>query len=336
MTSSASIYLAPFQGITTYEYREVYTRYFRGVDKLFTPFFTGNSRPKSLEKRTSEFNYSTQNNIEVVPQILSKDSVEIISFANFCEQKGFKEINWNLGCPYPRVANKKRGSGMLPYPDMVKDILEQVMPNIRIKLSIKCRLGYFSEEEIIKLIETLNLFEVYEITIHARLGKQLYKGNVNIDAFDSAQAVSKIPVAYNGDIFSTDDYKQISERLPNINTWMIGRGLLIDPFLPDKIFNDNQIIDANSQKEIVFKFVTDLYLAYRKKTNDRLQAIGIMKELWHHMSYSFSNPNKVFNTIKKTTSFDKYETAVSHVFDNYDWIGGEGNLFNKSLKNPLF
>jgi tRNA-dihydrouridine synthase B len=323
------IYLAAFQGITTFTYREVYTKYFQGIDKLTTPFFTGNQKPNSLIKRANEFNFPLQNNIEVVPQMLSKDSEEITRFANFCDLKGFKEVNWNLGCPYPRVANKKRGSGMLPYPDMVQEILEEVMPNINIRFSIKCRLGYYSDKEIITLLDSINRHNIYELIIHARIGKQLYAGEVNIEAVNAAMLESNISTVYNGDIFSVPDFLNTKSRLSQTNKWMIGRGLLVDPFLPEKIIgcNDKPLIE---QSETVYKFITDLYLAYRKKTNDRIQAIGVLKELWGFMAYSFSEPQKVFNKVKKTRSFDEYEEVVSAIFKNYSWVGSEGQQYKNS------
>lgn len=330
MSNSQQIYLAPFQGITTYTYREIYTKHFTGVDKLFTPFFTGIQKVNSLNKRAFEFNYPTQNNIEVVPQMLSKDADELIRFANFCDYKGFKEINWNLGCPYPRVANKKRGSGMLPYPELVDEILSKVMKEIDIRFSIKCRLGYFSPEEIIDLMHVFNANNIYELTIHARIGKQLYSGDVMLDEFRKALSVSDIPIVYNGDIFSKSGFLKISDKLTKIDSWMIGRGLLVDPFLPSKI-TGRDIPDIKLQKEIAYKFITDLYLAYRKKTNDRLQAISVMKELWGTMSYSFNNPQKIFNRIKKTTSFDDYEQVVADVFRQFEWLGSDAEFYkNKS------
>ncbi len=320
------IYLAPFQGITTYTYREIYTKYFTGVDKLFTPFFTGIHKSKSLEKRAYELNFTHQNGVEVVPQVLSKDSDEILRFAEVCQNKGFKEINWNLGCPYPRVANKKRGSGILPYPDMVNDILKKVIPNLNIDFSIKCRLGYFLEDEIIKLMDVFNLFKISEITIHARIGKQLYSGDVKLDAFKKALTKSNNDIVYNGDIFSKKNYEKFNANFETVDKWMIGRGLLINPFLPS-IVKGLHIPDADEQKQIIYKFVTDLYLAYRKKTNDRLQAINVMKEFWSFLSQSFDNQQKIFNRIKKTKSFNDYEEAVAETFSKYNWLTSEN--YNK-------
>lgn len=326
MTLSEKIYLAPFQGITTYTYREVYTKYFGGVDKIYTPFFTGNQKPNSETKKAFEFNFVRQNNIEVVPQILSKDANEIIAFANFCKKKGYNEINWNLGCPYPRVANKKRGSGMLPYPKMVEEILKTTIPEIDINFSVKCRLGYFNDNEILDIISIFNSFKIYELTIHARVGKQLYKGNVRLEATKKASLMSNSDVVYNGDVFSTKDFEKLRDKLL-LSKWMIGRGVLVDPFLPMKIKN-SCAYNLMEQKEIAYKFITDIYLAYRKKRNNKSQAIGPVKELWSFMSYSFNNPQKVFNSIKKTRSFDEYEEVVAYVFKNYRWVGSDAELFH--------
>ncbi len=328
--SGTQIYLAPFQGITTYTFREVYTKHFVGVHKLFTPFYTGIQKTKSLSKRSVELNYTNQNGIEVIPQILSKDAEEIIRFVNYCSDKGYREVNWNLGCPYPRVANKKRGSGILPYPEMVDAILSEVIPSIDIDFSIKCRLGYFSDKEILRLVEVYNIHRVSEVTIHARIGKQLYSGEVNLDAFREALELMEVPVVYNGDIYNSVDFRHLSHIFPQIRSWMIGRGLLVDPFLPARVL-DLDLPDPDHEKEIIFHFIMDLYLAYRKLTNDRLQSISVMKEVWSFLSYSFSDPHKIFNLVKKTKSFDDYEYAVSRVFKDFSWHGSEADLFRKGL-----
>ena len=56
-----------------------------------------------------------------------------------------------------------------------------------------------------------------------------------------------------------------------------------------------------------------------------------MKELWSFMCYSFSNPHKVFSRIKKTKTFDEYETAVSEVLSEYLWLGSDEELFPKHI-----
>lgn len=313
------IYLAPFQGITGVTFRRVYSSYFGGVDKLFTPFFNGiQHEAKMPARRLQELGNASENGVAVVPQVLSKDAGEIVRFAAFCHNMGFSELNWNLGCPYPMVAKKKRGSGMLPYPGMVDEILLQVMAGMPLRFSIKCRLGYVSASEIETLIPVFNQYALSEITIHARIGKQLYTGATDLASFEKALASLTAPVVYNGDIFSPTGYLNLKARFPNINTWMIGRGLLADPFLPSRIRGLSMATDEHAY---IQAFIEALYSKYREQKNDNLSVLGNMKEYWHYLAESFDDPHKVFKQVKKVGSFAEYENAVATVFRNYRWLG---------------
>ena len=321
MSVAPNIYLAPFQGITGHTYRSVYVKHFQGVDKLFTPFFTSIQHNNKLAARKlAELGSPFENGIPVVPQILSKDAEEIIRFAYFCEGLGFSELNWNLGCPYPQVANKKRGSGMLPFPVMVEGILEKVMAETKIKFSVKCRLGYISADEIYKLIPSFITFNISELIVHARTGKQLYSGETDLETFEKIIPLVSVPLAYNGDIFSFTAFERLDNQFNAINSWMIGRGLLWDPFLPAKI---KGFTVAVNQKEHIRQFINDLYLAYRKQMNDNFSALSVLKEYWSYLAMSFNDPHHVFKKLKKVMRFEEYEDAVSYVFQEFEWVGSD-------------
>lgn len=291
------------------------------MDKLFTPFFTGISGDSKLSPRKlAELGNAYENGVEVVPQILSKDAGEMIRFASFCRKMGFKELNWNLGCPYPMVAKKKRGSGMLPYPEMVDEILSKVVSETDISFSVKCRLGYESAEEIYKLIPVFNRYNISEVSIHARIGKQLYTGKPDIETFREAVSLLTVPVVYNGDIFSVEDFNKLKNQFSSITAWMIGRGLLSDPFLPARI---KGIMLPSDQQAHIRRFIEDLYSGYRRQMNDNLSAIGVLKEYWHFLAESFNDPHQVFKTLKKVKNFDEYEDAVAFVFNEYEWVGSK-------------
>ncbi len=315
------LYLAPFQGITSNVYREIYTQHFDGIDKLFTAFFSSIHKWKIPPAKSIELAQTHHHGVRVIPQILSKDADEMLRFAQICADKGFEEINWNLGCPFPRVAHKKRGSGMLPYPEMVQEILDRLMPCMPVKFSIKCRLGYESPEEIQALLPVFAQFPLSELIVHARIGKQLYKGPVDLTTFEKIADKVASPLIYNGDIFSPDEFLSIQQRFQQINRWMLGRGLLTNPFLPATI---KGIPLPEEPKILIRKFVDDLYFAYRHKMNDRLQSINVMKEMWSYLALSFDNPTKVFGKIKKCKSFDTYEDTVNLVFEKYQWMGSGG------------
>jgi tRNA-dihydrouridine synthase B len=324
LTHPTSIYFAPFQGITGVTFRTVYSKHFQGVDKLFTPFFNGIQNDLKLPARKlAELGQPFENGMEVVPQVLSKDADEIIRFASFCHKLGFKELNWNLGCPYPMVAKKKRGSGMLPYPDMIDEILEKVIAETAIRFSVKCRLGYLSADEIFNLIPIFNRHNIPELTIHARIGKQLYSGETDQETFQKAISLITIPIVYNGDIFSQKEFYIVSARFPSINTWMIGRGLLSDPFLPAII---KGLPIPTERQAHIRHFIDDLYAENRRQKKDNLSVLGNLKEYWHYLADSFDDPHKVFKHLKKVNNFEEYEDAVDIVFREYEWVGSEGRL----------
>ena len=314
MESPAFIYLAPFQGITGRVFRSCFSKYFNGIDKIFTPYFASiNSNKKLSEKKAFELECTAENSIPVIPQILSKDPDEIIRFSKLIEEIGFSELNWNLGCPYPQVANKKRGSGMLPYPKMVDEILERVFDEINIKFSVKCRLGYSSADEIDDLINVFNNYPLRELIVHPRIGKQLYSGETDLNKFGFIVNKTNKLTEYNCDIFSLEHFLLLKQKFPSNTHFMIGRGLLSNPFLAAEIKG----LDLPEDKiNHLLKFITELYLAYRKKTNNSLSVIGFMKEYWNYLAECFPNSKYVLRKIKKVRNFDEYENAVWQIFES--------------------
>ena len=148
--------LGPFQGITDAPFRNVFKKHFGGIDKFYTPFFTGIQKDHAKNLQVEEIDPACNDVEHLTPQILSTDATEILRFATQCKELGYQEINLNMGCPFPRVANKKRGCGLLPYPEKVEALLNGVFEHIDLKFSIKCRLGYFEPDEIVPIIDIFN------------------------------------------------------------------------------------------------------------------------------------------------------------------------------------
>ena len=223
------------QGLTELLFRRVYEQCFPGVfDLAVSPFLslTHGDLSGAWEKIDDVLPEPNRGSIPVVPQILGKEPEEFVALANRLYEIGYTEVNWNIGCPVRRVAAKHRGSGILPYPDEVRAILEQVVPRLQGKLSVKMRLGLRSPEEIFALIPVLNDFPLASVTIHPRTGKQQYGGQVDLDTFGRALPLIRHRVVYNGDIHSLADYRRIQSRFPQIEDFMLGRGVLYNPQLP--------------------------------------------------------------------------------------------------------
>ena len=321
--SSADCHLSlgPFQGITDAPFRNVFKSHFGGIDKFYTPFFTGIHKEEHAKNLQGEEIDPRCNDVETLtPQILSTNAEEILRFAKQCKELGYKEINLNMGCPFPRVANKKRGCGLLPYPDKVEAMLESVFEQIgEMKFSVKCRLGYFNPDEIDAIIPIFNRFPLSELIIHPRIGKQLYKGEADVERFKVLIPYINAPLVYNGDVFSVNNFERIHEavrfdrlndRKP-VNDFMLGRGILANPFLAEQIKNGGT---GNDKTERLHAYVLDLYEDRLRHAGGNPKVLGRMKELWSYLMNSFEEPQVVWRKIKKTNSLKEYEEAVDYVF----------------------
>ncbi|MCQ2316186.1 MAG: tRNA-dihydrouridine synthase family protein [Bacteroidales bacterium] len=312
--------LAPFQGITDVVYRNVFMKHFGGIDKLYTPFFTGIQKDNSRSLRGEEIDPRFNDVKIVVPQILSNTAEEIIRFANQCKSMGYTEFNLNMGCPFPRVANKTRGCGLMADYQRTTAMLEEVCNNIDgIKFSIKCRLGYYSPDEIFKFIETFNTLSFSEIIIHPRIGKQMYTGEASLEKFKELIPLINKPLVYNGDIYTVEKYKSVAENIStDITHTMLGRGLLTNPFLAEDI---KQINDNQKDRQLrLHNFVVNLYVERLRHAGGSPKIIGSMKELWKYMMNIFDDPQNVWRNVKKVNHLDEYEEAVEKIFNDYKVI----------------
>ncbi len=317
--------LAPFQGITNVVYRNVFKKHFGGIDKYYTPFFTGIQKDNSKSLRGEEISPEFNDVNTVVPQILSNTAEEIIRFANQCKSMGYPEFNLNMGCPFPRVANKTRGCGLMADPartiKMLNDVFEQIDG---IKFSIKCRLGYYDDEEIMAFVDTFNTLNLSEIIIHPRIGKQMYTGEASLEKFLELVPLINKPLVYNGDIFTTDRYNTILSSLSSLSSLsflsssiMLGRGLLTNPFLAEEIKGiDNQ----QDKKQRLHNFVVDLYINRLRHAGGSPKIIGSMKELWKYMMNIFDDPQNVWRKVKKVNHLDEYEIAVEDIFNQHNLL----------------
>lgn len=307
--------LAPFQGITDVVYRNVFKKHFSGIDKFYTPFFTGIQKDNSKSLRGEEISPEFNDVKTVVPQILSNTAEEIVRFASQCKSMGYPEFNLNMGCPFPRVANKTRGCGLMADPNRTIKMLNEVFDGIDgINFSIKCRLGYYNDEEINAFIETFNSLPFSEIIVHPRIGKQMYTGEASLERFKALIPLINKPLVYNGDIFDVEKYNIVKKSSQSV---ALGRGLLTNPFLAEEIKDiDNQ----QDKKQRLHNFVVDLYINRLHHAGGSPKIIGSMKELWKYMMNIFDDPQNVWRKVKKVNHLDEYEDAVEKVFNEHNLI----------------
>jgi tRNA-dihydrouridine synthase len=306
---------SPLQGFTDFRFRNAFNQYFGGIDTFYAPYIRFNN--KLIIKNSYQIDLQLDNNteLEVIPQIMTNDVDEFLFVVDYIQELGYKELNWNLGCPYPMVTKRGMGSGLICDPEKINHILDRVHKETDIVVSMKMRMGYEHAEEILDAFPILNSYPLKSIAIHARIGKQLYKGGVDLDAFQKCIESTKHKLYYNGDITSVAKLKEMQKRFPSIDHFMIGRGLIADPFLPSMIKNNTSEYPKN-RWDIFSDFHDTIYHQYDAALSGPTPIKMKMQGFWEFFAQSFSNPQKTFKKIKKANSPRAYQQAVAEILSN--------------------
>lgn len=311
--SALKIYFAPLQESTDYIYRSAHAKFFSGVDKYFAPYIVRQNDGTVKKSHLRDIKAENNQGYSLVPQILAGNSADFVFLARILEDNGYDEINWNLGCPYPMVTNKGLGSGLLPHPDHIKAILEESLPQIKCKVSVKMRTGLQSHDEIFPIIDVMNEFLLSEVILHPRFGKQLYRGEPDEAIFAEVHKVLKHNLIYNGDIESVKQIQRLNDQFTDITTWMIGRGILKNPFFP--ILIKKGAIPRREERAIILRnFHDEIFHQYASLLNGSSHLLMRMEKFWSYFSFAFPDQHKSFKRIKKASNLTKYEAAISENF----------------------
>ncbi len=312
-TNNITIILAPLQGFTDVTFRNTWARHFFGIDEAIAPFISTMGQQRLKPTRLKDVAPEDNQQLLVIPQILGNVSTDFIFLAQRLYEMGHKRINWNLGCPHSKIANKHRGSGLLPYPEKINELLGQIIPNISASLSVKIRLGRRAKDEIYPLLTMFDRHSLEEIILHPRTGIQMYQGTSDHDAFEKAIQSSCHTFTYNGDIIDLPSFKRVRDRFPSISRFMIGRGILSNPFLAEDI----KETPKNSTPRInrLKGFHDELFGEYEKIFSGPAHLTSRMKGFWNHLGPSFHESRKPLKEILKSTSLPAYTDRVEAFFD---------------------
>lgn len=298
-------YAAPMEGLTTYLWRRAHHEIFGGADKYFTPFLSPNA---NLSFQTKELD-EVQNNqgLPVVPQILTNRAEYFIWAARELRDMGYGEVNFNLGCPSGTVAAKRKGAGLLAYPEELDACLEEIfsaLPEMRI--SVKTRIGKLSAEEWPKLLEIYSKYPISELIVHPRVQKEFYTGNAHREVFDRTAEHTALPLVYNGDLLTAAQVNAYT----GCDTVMLGRGLVSHPGLLRQVRGG-----APASREELIAFHDTLLEGYRRRLCGDTPVLHRMREMWNYLSQSFDGTEECLKRIRKAKNLSVYRAAAEELLE---------------------
>ena len=300
------IHFAPLQGYTDFEYRRIHSRHCGGVDTYYTPFIRwekGGIREKDIRDILPENNEG----LHLVPQIICADTDEFNRLADTIQEHGYEEMDLNMGCPAPMQTKLMRGSGILPYPTRVSALLKEMERRPEVRFSAKMRLGLEGKEEWRELSGMLNSSCLKHLTVHPRIGKQMYKGEVDMDAFNEVYSSIHIPIIYNGDVTSMEQVSSLLERYPDLPGIMMGRGLLARPTLAQECLMGKEM-PHEERMSILMQMHEDMLGYCTRKYKVDSQILLHIHAFWEYQESQLER--KTWKKIMKAGNMKNYLEAI--------------------------
>ena len=153
-------------------------------------------------------------------------------------------------------------------------------------------------------MEVYNRYPIKELTVHSRVRKAFYAGNVEEDCFRYAVAHSKNPLCYNGDLNCREDILRIQKEYPQVDAVMIGRGLIARP---------DMLAKEKATSQTLIAFYEELLEGYLVAFGGSRNAMFRLKEHWHYLLPCFEDSEKLGKKLRKTTDLQEYRTISREI-----------------------
>ncbi len=324
--------LAPLQGYTETAFRNAWSSVFTGIDYAVSPFIPLAAGSRFRMAHLRDVLPDENPAMPVIPQVLGTSPEKFVLLAHRLHDLGYITVNWNLGCPKRTVAVKKRGSGLLPYPDLLRQILDELIPMLPIRLSIKTRLGYHKPDEFYELIKVYNDYPLESLTIHPRTGIQEYEGDMHLHVLKDTISEIRHEVIFSGDIMDTQSFELIKNQFPAISRWMIGRGVIANPFLPQIIRTGAmEPADEIVRKKLIL-FHAELFNQLTNHIEKEKSVLNKMKDFWSYFALWFTDSLKIFYTIAHLATLEDFRKESDRIMNEEPLSPMEGRS-NRQLKS---
>ncbi len=183
-------------------------------------------------------NKNTEELMEIHPdegpaslQLFGSDPEILGEMAAKIEEKPFAVLDFNMGCPVPKVVNNGEGSALMKDPKLAEQILTSLVKAVKKPVTVKFRKGF--DEEHVNAVEIAKIAEscgVAAVAVHGRTREQYYSGKADWDIIAAVKDAVKIPVIGNGDVDSPEKAAELL-KYTGCDGVMIGRGAQGNPWL---------------------------------------------------------------------------------------------------------
>ena len=220
--------LAPMQDVTDLPFWKLMATY-GGADVYFTEYFRVHST-SNLEKYILKSITENPTGRPAVAQMIGNDVPSLVRTARELQQYPIAAVDLNLGCPAPVVYKKCAGGGLLRDPDRVDSILGALRDAVKIKFTVKTRIGFDSPNVFDELLPIFGRHSLDLLTVHGRTVYEMYRTEVHYDFIARAVEAMSCPVLANGNVYSAQKAGEVL-KTTGAHGLMIGRGAIRNAWL---------------------------------------------------------------------------------------------------------
>jgi tRNA-dihydrouridine synthase B len=306
--------LAPMQDVTDLAFWRLMAAY-GGAGVYFTEYFRVHAT-SNLEKDILKSIVQNPTGRPVIAQIIGEDIPSLVRAARELQSYPIAAVDLNLGCPAPIVCRKKAGGGLLRDPGRIDAILGALRDAIRIKFTVKTRLGFDSPETFDVLLPIYARHSLDMLTVHARTVREMYRGQVRYDLIARAAAQMPCPVLANGDVDSPEKAVSVLEKT-RAHGVMIGRAAIRNPW----IFS--QIRDRLSDKPIVFPtgrqvwaYLRELFVVTTPPGIKPRDQVEKMKKYLTYVAPGVDSAGEFLHQIRRMTTEADFSAVCARFLDH--------------------